>query len=211
MEYKGLTIRENTLDKMVVDEVRQYHSLDIVPNDTVLDIGANIGAVSVYAAGIGARVIAVEPDPENFALLTRNTAHFPHVTRIQAAVVHDRLDAAPIILYKNTKTNMGAHSIIPTRGREQVLVPSVDFSHLLIRDSPTKIKIDCEGAEYEFLKPALLPDSVQALVVELHLTKPGQRESAINLHADFLSQGWLCVKQPKLDNKAWHTLASYWR
>jgi FkbM family methyltransferase len=211
MEYKGLTIRENTLDKMVVDEVRQYYSLGIVPNATVLDIGANIGAVSRYAANIGARVIAVEPDPENFALLTRNTAHFPHVTRIQAAVVHDRSDAAPIILYKNTKTNMGAHSIIPTRGREQILVPTVEFRDLLTNYQPMKIKVDCEGAEYEFLIPSLLPSCVRAVMVELHLTKPGQRERAVDMNIAFLTQGWTYRREPKLDNKAWYTLASYWR
>ncbi|MCV0397602.1 MAG: FkbM family methyltransferase [Rhizobiaceae bacterium] len=51
---------------------------------TVLDIGANIGTQSVYFAKSGkvARVLAIEPDPRNLALLRRNVAE----NRLEAIV-----------------------------------------------------------------------------------------------------------------------------
>ena len=43
------------------------------PDDVLLDIGANIGAYTIYAAAVrGLRVIAIEPSTENFANLCRN-------------------------------------------------------------------------------------------------------------------------------------------
>lgn len=42
------------------------------PGQTVIDVGAHVGAYTSIAAERGARVIAVEPDRSNFELLTRN-------------------------------------------------------------------------------------------------------------------------------------------
>ena len=47
----------------------------VKPGDCVLDVGANIGLYSLAlsrAVGPSGRVIAVEPDPDNLALLRRN-------------------------------------------------------------------------------------------------------------------------------------------
>ena len=41
-------------------------------NWTVIDVGANIGVFTLYAAATGGRVYAYEPMPENYELLLRN-------------------------------------------------------------------------------------------------------------------------------------------
>jgi FkbM family methyltransferase len=42
------------------------------PGDTFLDVGANIGQYSLFAAARGLKVFAFEPESQNFALLCRN-------------------------------------------------------------------------------------------------------------------------------------------
>jgi FkbM family methyltransferase len=45
------------------------------PDDVFIDIGANVGMYSIWAARVaGARVIAFEPEAQNYALLCRNIA-----------------------------------------------------------------------------------------------------------------------------------------
>lgn len=44
------------------------------PGDVLLDVGANVGTYTVYAASRGHRVIAIEPEAGNYALLNRNIA-----------------------------------------------------------------------------------------------------------------------------------------
>lgn len=42
------------------------------PGETLIDVGANIGIYSIYAAKRGLRVYAFEPEAQNYALLTRS-------------------------------------------------------------------------------------------------------------------------------------------
>ncbi len=58
---------------------------------TVVDIGANIGAFTLAARHMfpNARVVAIEPDPENNELLRRNCGADSQVTICQTAVLDD--------------------------------------------------------------------------------------------------------------------------
>lgn len=56
------------------------------PDDVCLDLGANVGKVTRDLAATGARVHAVEPDPDNFAALSAAVGHLPNVTLHHAAV-----------------------------------------------------------------------------------------------------------------------------
>jgi GT2 family glycosyltransferase/tetratricopeptide (TPR) repeat protein/SAM-dependent methyltransferase len=61
------------------------------PPDVVVDIGAHIGTFAVLAAESwpGARVIACEPDPDNFGLLEQNLRGRSRIELVQAAVLGD--------------------------------------------------------------------------------------------------------------------------
>jgi FkbM family methyltransferase len=58
------------------------------PPARVLDLGAYVGYAAVYLAHLfpGAEIVCVEPMPANFKLLTLNTASYPRIRRINAAV-----------------------------------------------------------------------------------------------------------------------------
>lgn len=71
-------------------------------------------------------------------------------------------------------------------------------------------KIDCEGAEYEFM-PVLLhayPD-LRQVALEMHISGFGLQK-AKDLHRDMLNYGFEPKVWPKLDNEGlWQTLATY--
>ncbi len=54
----------------------------------IVDCGANIGISSVWYAQRypRARIIAVEPEPENFRILSMNAANYPNIVAVQGGV-----------------------------------------------------------------------------------------------------------------------------
>src|SRR5438309_1064711 len=44
------------------------------PGELYIDVGANVGTYAIWAAELGAEVIALEPAPDTFALLQENIA-----------------------------------------------------------------------------------------------------------------------------------------
>jgi FkbM family methyltransferase len=72
------------------EHIRQVVRENLHSNDIVLDVGANIGAITLLAAsvvGSAGRVIAVEPNPDNLQLLYRGILvnGFSNVTVIPCA------------------------------------------------------------------------------------------------------------------------------
>jgi FkbM family methyltransferase len=67
------------------------------PDEVFIDIGANVGMYSIYAAGVaGARVYAFEPESQNYAVLNRN---------IMMNEFNDRVTAYPIALSNTAKVS----------------------------------------------------------------------------------------------------------
>ena len=156
LEKFGGWVRPGTLDEYVFKEIRpSYNMLDIQEGDTVLDIGANIGAFSLYATQEGAKkVYSYEPDEDNFELLNVNS---PNSVNTRCAVVGD--DSDYVYLYVNSKKNKGLHMTREVRGRDAVKVLALKFDDIIQQTKPNKIKIDVEGAEYGFM-PYVFSDYV---------------------------------------------------
>jgi tRNA/tmRNA/rRNA uracil-C5-methylase (TrmA/RlmC/RlmD family) len=61
-----------TLHEICDDQLYLQAGLSISPGDVVLDIGANIGVFTLYAAKQGAQVYAYEPMPPTYGVLQQN-------------------------------------------------------------------------------------------------------------------------------------------
>src|SRR5215472_15515658 len=61
-----------TLHEIFVDKLYFQGGISISPGDTVLDVGANIGVFTLFAAKHGAQVYAFEPVPPTFEVLQHN-------------------------------------------------------------------------------------------------------------------------------------------
>ena len=146
--------------------------------DTVVDVGANIGLMTVFmaqAVGERGRVFAFEPGPENVALLRKNIeANYHENVTITSAAVSDHSGTLTLFL---SDFNVGDHRIYdPAEGmrslpssnselyeklathdcRESFPVKAVSLDDFF-KDKPriAFIKIDVQGAEGAVLRGML--------------------------------------------------------
>lgn len=122
----------------------------------LLDLGANVGLVSLYAQDACARVIAVEPCPVHCAILRELTAPFPNIEIVPVAIAPV---TQPISLFlKRDNTTM--HSLVGS-GADTVTVDGITLTRLCDQyrlDSVDLCKVDIEGSEFL----ALTPDEVKS-------------------------------------------------
>jgi len=130
------------------------------PEAVFYDIGANIGAYSLIAASLGARVVAFEPMPENLRSLHENVGINALEGRITAApfVVGAR---AGIISFQVPDQSSGAswgfrEGSASPHG-QVFLTLSLDSSIPLFGFAlPTALKVDVDGGEIEVLQGAVV-------------------------------------------------------
>jgi len=155
---------------------------------TVVDVGANVGGVTVFASqrvGPQGCVIAVEPEPNSFRQLQVNARLNPQNAPIQAlccavgsqpgeAVLHSDLNAAWSSFHQTETRSTAVDVKVPVLTLADVFDQTgTDRCHYL--------KIDTEGSEYDIigaLTPALA-SRIEQNTVELHEI-PGQEPSEIH-------------------------------
>jgi len=178
-ECRNNTNDRNTWHSTIIDnEYRLYELLQ--PGDWVIDIGAHTGSVSCLAAKLGAKVIAVEPLPENISLLKKNLIHngLQNKVSVHQRAAHGLSDKTITIYYRDLNKS-GQHQFI---GHEKPLVDSgealevktITLSEVLSLkkiDHCRVLKVDCEGGEWSIfqdLEVATL-EKIDILVAELHI------------------------------------------
>ena len=87
-------VRTKTHDLVIAAEFldkRPWDDLHIDPTSAIIDAGANIGASTLYLAHLwpDSKIIALEPERENFLLLVKNTRNLKSVVCLQAALWHE--------------------------------------------------------------------------------------------------------------------------
>jgi len=209
-EHRGVQCRRGTYDSYVVNEIQRSYGMLDVKDKVVFDIGANIGAFTLWASDHGASlVIAFEPEPYNFEMLQTNVFKLKGNYAIHhiALIIGD--DADIELWLAPSGKNPGNSSIIQRRGRIPIKVSTGNFYYMLEQYKPEVIKMDVEGAEFDLLEHGL-PDYVKQIVMEIHLQGKGFFEAASKLVKQF--KNWECIKEPVLDNdKLWQTLGAWKR
>ncbi|MGH0029495.1 MAG: FkbM family methyltransferase [Myxococcota bacterium] len=162
-----LPIHLNPNDRMItpmVLEKRHWEPIEthwfvqsLRPGDVVVDVGANVGYYTLIASrlvGETGRVYAFEPDPESFALLTRNVREsgLDNVVLEQKGV-SDRAGTLELYL---SESNRGDHRIFQPEGesRRTIEVESVALDDYFAgRHAEVDfVKIDTQGAELLILR-----------------------------------------------------------
>ena len=88
----------------------------------VVDAGANIGLSTVFFANKfpQAKIVAIEPEPSNFAMLRDNVAPYPNVTPVQAALWKEDRGARPV-RYGEGQTSLFKYVPAKHRRRRRIL------------------------------------------------------------------------------------------
>lgn len=144
------------------------------PPRVIIDAGANVGFTSIFFANQypEARIIAIEPEPCNYAMLVRNVTPYPNVTPVQGALWRANID---IDLYD---PGVGHWGYVTRQDGEDTLgtwcqkVQGFTIDRIM-RDFALAhidvLKLDIEGAERDVLAdPSAWIDCVDAIIIELH-------------------------------------------
>lgn len=92
----------------------------------------------------------------------------------------------------------------PRRDGEAHEVRAYSLGRLLRVSGAGFVKMDIEGAEHGLPELLALPGHVRVLVAELHLQRPGHRESAVRLRDSFREQGFEQVRAQRWTERAWN-------
>jgi len=172
-----------------------------------VDIGANIGAYSLWASkylGAGGKIVAIEADPIIFKKLSHNL-HQNHIVSDVVLINGGISDKAEeLSFFRNTTGNAGGSSFVVGDG-EAIQIKCDTLFNVLRSAQISKvdfIKIDIEGFEFKVLKkyfvdtkeiPELKPKYLLIEILEGPLKNDGKlRKDLMDL---LETQGYLLVGQ----------------
>lgn len=138
----------------------------------VLDIGANVGAFSVWAKRRWpeATIIAFEPHPDNYELLLANCAHLGDAFGSQRMAVADRTQLTEYPRLRLGRNNCGECSLHDLGEQLEDSVP-VEIADPEMLRACDVLKIDTEGCELEILQLYHHLPVVRAVLLEWHRRK----------------------------------------
>lgn len=170
-----LYFRAKSSDLLVFWQIiiaNEYRCLDDVQDaDLVIDCGANVGYSAAFFAARHprARIIAVEPDPRNFAVLEKNMAPYADRCDLLRTGVWSRPTG---LVFVEDATTGWAVSVREAAPGEKAALQATDIATLIERSGRSRVsilKIDIEGSERHVFaqKPSWI-DRVDNMVIELH-------------------------------------------
>lgn len=137
----------------------QYY-LELSPTAVIIDAGAHIGLATLYFKKQypAAQVTAIEPQPQNFALLEKNVweNNLDDVVTLNAALATQE---GQIELHTDEQQNwLSTTSVVPQAWNGQqdtkpIFVPAITLSSLLTHPIDL-LKLDIEGQEFSVLQEA---------------------------------------------------------
>lgn len=173
---KPFYFRAGTSDESIlaanVEKPEYLFPLELKPH-LIFDIGANIGVVTRMLARIypNAVIHAFEPEPNNFALLKKNTEGMDAVHLHQCAVGDQT--GKTVLNFSDDATNHGGFSLHP-KGSDlsKNLIVRIESINFICADlgAPDLMKIDTEGSEFAILTSmkAVYANNVKWIAGELH-------------------------------------------
>ncbi len=154
----------------------------------VIDIGANIGMFSMYAAWRGARkVFAYEPNGEAFQCILRNIAR----NGLQARVVPYRhavtSRSKEVVSIPRAASPQNRIARAATPDAEHEPVTTISLEDIVSNQGLSRIdllKMDCEGSEYDILAgtSASTFARIERIILEYHDGREREIEANLRRH-----------------------------
>jgi len=181
-----------------------HHEIDFVERirahlssgDTIFDIGANIGVLTLLMAkhpnSVGSKLYSFEPEPKNFEQLDQNIVLNDLQDKVSPVQLALGVSEGEAVLHVRGTAGEGRHSIAESAGStDDIAVPLATCSGFAARESvkPDVLKIDVEGAEGQVLagmKEMLNTHAPREIFLEIHNKGDGDKmPDGISIHQWF--------------------------
>ncbi|MFK7969149.1 MAG: FkbM family methyltransferase [Bacteroidia bacterium] len=169
-----ILLRAKTSDQTVLRQIffkKEYDLPYEVSPSVIIDTGANIGLTSIYFANKypQARIVSVEPEDGNYALLCDNVQHYANIEPMKVGIWNKR---AHVEIVDNPETETG-FQIKEVSGPTQRSLETVSIGDILEQKNISNVdilKMDIEGSEKEVFEAEVKSwiSKVDVLVIEFH-------------------------------------------
>lgn len=159
----------------------------IRPGDVLWDVGANVGSYALLAAKLepGARVVAVEPGPANYAALCENIL-LNGLGRAIVPVPVALAESNHVVSFTVSDAEAGAaeHTLTASVNSQFVIAHALDdLVDVFGLPAPTLLKIDVDGAEPAVIAGArktLAGAGLRSAIVEVETANEEQVDEAFD-------------------------------
>ena len=181
---------ESVFSEVFVD--RAYRILDdiITKANTIIDVGAHIGAFAIYAATINpkAQITAYEPEPSNFKIFKENIKlnHINTITPKNLAVAGKQEQRT---LYINEDSHN--HSLTKDLQKQlsETTVQTTTLEAIIQKHGQISLlKMDCEGAEFEIF--TVTNSATLAKIQHIYIEYHEYQQQVTNLEKTLQSAGF---------------------
>lgn len=155
------------VDEVVVNKAYEKPRLGFMlrPEEVWFDLGANIGAFSVWASKKRrAHMVAVEPVAQNVALLQQNIK----LNTANVKIIHGAIGARNGEMQIKYSEKTPARSGVFASSGEVSTVPVYSINELICQYKPAGIKMDIEGGEFDILDSGIDLTGIRAMALEYH-------------------------------------------
>jgi len=176
----------------------------VLPGGTIIDVGANAGYFTVFAASAfsEASILSYEPIPANYALLSRHRDLNPSWRiRCFAAAVAGHVGEIELSFDAGDSFTTSATMMhTDPKATDSLAVPCVTLERIFqVNDIQecALLKMDCEGAEYDILYgcPPELFRRIDQIAMEVHGGE-GKEQNIDALEAFLHKQGYATRRRP---------------
>lgn len=177
----------------------------------ILDIGANIGLVSMYMADSAKAVYSLEPSDVQFNILSKLTKNIDVIHPLKVAL-HDKNEELSFYIQPNDNTMNSSVNKAP--GAQEIKVQGMTLKGFLDSQNIDKVdfcKIDIEGSEMTAINEQTVSevyDRIDVIFIEVHSTgetldwRSKLMENVRKLHDVFTKCGYKC-DCPSVERPIW--------
>jgi FkbM family methyltransferase len=139
--------------------------------NAIIDGGSYVGISALALANVfpESTIFAIEPDPENYDLLVRNTADTPTIIPVNGALV---AESGCVTLFDPENGEWAFSTLSEVGGVKRAEIPGLSVADVMKKfqlDRVDVLKLDVEGAEKAILENSTdWIDSVAVIYAELH-------------------------------------------